>query len=50
MEHKEIRAAMGVKIVAMGMETAVAGTQLFVVQVRGDPHPELGTLSAHTKR
>ena len=32
MDHKEIRAAMGVKIVAPGLETAVAGTSLFVVQ------------------
>jgi hypothetical protein len=37
MDHKEIRAAMGVKIVAPGLETAIAGTSLFVVgpEVRG---------------
>eukprot|EP00201_Polytomella_parva_P022057 CAMPEP_0175050096 /NCGR_PEP_ID=MMETSP0052_2-20121109/7081_1 /TAXON_ID=51329 ORGANISM="Polytomella parva, Strain SAG 63-3" /NCGR_SAMPLE_ID=MMETSP0052_2 /ASSEMBLY_ACC=CAM_ASM_000194 /LENGTH=1000 /DNA_ID=CAMNT_0016314285 /DNA_START=35 /DNA_END=3037 /DNA_ORIENTATION=+ len=31
MDHKEIKAAMGVKIVAPGLETAVAGTSMFVI-------------------
>ena len=31
MDHKEIQAAMGVRIVAPGLETAVAGTNLFVI-------------------
>jgi hypothetical protein len=31
MDHKEIRAAMGVKIVAPGLEHAVAGTSMYVV-------------------
>ncbi len=30
-DHKEVRAAMGVRVVAPGLETAVAGTQMFVV-------------------
>jgi hypothetical protein len=33
MDHKEVRAAIGVKIVAPGLETAVAGTSMFVVSV-----------------
>jgi translation initiation factor IF-2 len=31
MDHKEIKAAMGVKVVAPGLEMAVAGTSMFVV-------------------
>jgi translation initiation factor IF-2 len=31
MDHKEIKAAMGVKIVAPGLEHAVAGTSMYVV-------------------
>jgi translation initiation factor 5B len=31
MDHKEIQAAMGVRIVAPGLESAVAGTNLFVI-------------------
>ena len=31
MDHKEIRAAMGVRVVAPGLEQAVAGTSMFVV-------------------
>lgn len=34
-EHKEVTAAMGVKIVAAGLETAVAGGPLFALQ---NPH------------
>ena len=34
--HKSVRAAQGVKICAHGLETAVAGTQLFVVQPGDD--------------
>jgi len=34
LHHKEVRGAQGVKIVAQGLETAVAGTQLLVL------HPE----------
>ena len=33
MDHKEIRAAMGVRVVAPGLEQAVAGTSMFVVRV-----------------
>ena len=33
MDHKEVTAAIGVKIVAPGLETAVAGTSMFVVSV-----------------
>ena len=36
MDHKEIRAAMGVKIVAPGLESTVAGTSLFVVGPEDD--------------
>lgn len=32
MDHKEIRAAMGVKVVAPGMESAIAGTSMFVIK------------------
>jgi translation initiation factor 5B len=35
-DHKEVSAAIGVKVVAPGMETAVAGTQLFVVTPEDD--------------
>ena len=31
LHHKEIKAAQGVKIAAQGLESAVAGTQMFVV-------------------
>jgi len=31
MDHKEVSAAIGVKVVAPGLESAVAGTQMFVV-------------------
>ena len=40
LHHKEIKAAQGVKIVAQGLETAVAGTQLLVL----DPEDELEDL------
>jgi translation initiation factor 5B len=36
MHHKEIRAAMGIKISAPGLEKAVAGTPLFVVDDKTD--------------
>ncbi|KAI8476355.1 MAG: P-loop containing nucleoside triphosphate hydrolase protein [Monoraphidium minutum] len=36
MDHKEIKAAMGAKIVAPGLEHAVAGTALFVVGPEDD--------------
>ena len=36
LHHKEIKAAQGVKIAAQGLESAVAGTQLFVVGPDGD--------------
>lgn len=36
MDHKEIRAAMGAKLVAPGLESAVAGTQLLVVGPEDD--------------
>jgi translation initiation factor IF-2 len=39
-DHKEITAAMGVKVVAPGLESAVAGTSLLVVQP-GDDEEEL---------
>ena len=35
-DHKEIRAAMGVRVVAPGLEHAVAGTSMFVVGAWGD--------------
>ena len=38
--HKEIRAAQGVKIVAPGLEGAIAGTELYVV-VGDDDEAEL---------
>ena len=36
MDHKEIRASMGVKIVAPGLESAVAGTSMYVVRPDDD--------------
>ena len=36
MDHKEIRAAMGVRVVAPGLEHAVAGTSLFVIRPEDD--------------
>ena len=36
MDHKEIRAAMGVRIVAPGLEQAVAGTSMFVIRPEDD--------------
>jgi translation initiation factor 5B len=36
MDHREITAAMGAKIVAPGLEHAVAGTSLFVVTPEDD--------------
>ena len=36
MDHKEIRAAMGVRVVAPGLEHAVAGTSLFVIRPDDD--------------
>lgn len=38
--HKEIKAAMGVKIVAPGLEGAIAGTELYVVR-EGDDEEEI---------
>ena len=38
--HKEIRAAQGLKVAAPGLETAVAGTELYVVD-EGDDEEEL---------
>eukprot|EP00798_Chlamydomonas_sp_ICE-L_P031196 gene31196-6343_t len=35
-DHKEIRAAMGVRVVAPGLEQAVAGTSLFVIGPEDD--------------
>jgi translation initiation factor 5B len=35
--HKELRAAQGIKITAQGLESAVAGTQLYVVGPDDDP-------------
>ncbi|KFM24316.1 Eukaryotic translation initiation factor 5B [Auxenochlorella protothecoides] len=40
--HKEVRAAMGIKLAAHNLETAVAGTQLFVVR----PDDDLEALKA----
>ena len=36
LHHKEIKAAQGVKIAAQGLESAVAGTQMFVVGPNDD--------------
>ena len=33
MDHKEVTAAIGVKVVAPGLEGAVAGTNMFVVSL-----------------
>lgn len=40
MHHKEIRAAQGIKISAQNLESAVAGTQMLVVQ-KGDSIEDL---------
>lgn len=36
MDHKEIYAAMGVRVVAPGLETAVAGTSMYVIGKEDD--------------
>jgi len=36
LHHKEIKAAQGVKIAAQGLESAVAGTQMYVVGPNDD--------------
>jgi len=36
LHHKEVRGAQGVKIVAQGLETAVAGTQLLVLEAEDE--------------
>lgn len=40
LHHKEIKAAQGIKIAAPGLESAVAGTQMLVVQ-KGDSIQDL---------